>query len=252
MIGLAVLAIIATASVAYFVASPPRGFIFWISTGFICFVEFLAAIIAISTFTETRYGLRPSSATRAIIFGVVVAYAVTGLASILIYSVARGENGDSDGRFLAAIIGISIFWFVIAAILYGYDLFSQSAARPVAEKRFDHGKQARSLNGILFTVRALSISDDALRTRLSIIVKNLEGVELALAHSDGGSSHQGSGISGADSAISDTVLTESIGEIGKMTALLSNGKPESYEAVITDLEGQTANLQSAVLVLNLI
>ena len=143
-------------------------------------------ILTVNSMTKTHARYCPSGATLAITYGVVGLFAISGFLSIIIYWSVRDMNGSGDGFFIAALIGIFIFWFVIAALIYFFDLHSQVVAQPVKEKRAEHREFARSLNPILLAIRSVKSNDDERRKRLAIIIKNLESINVALAHSHGG------------------------------------------------------------------
>ena len=125
---------LATAIIGYFVTTQPRGFMVWVLIGFLCTIEFLIGILTVNSMTKTHAQYRPSGATLAITYGVAGLFAISGLLSIEIYWSVRNTNGSGDGAFIAALIGIFIFWFIIAALIYFFDLHSQVVAQSCKRK----------------------------------------------------------------------------------------------------------------------
>jgi len=237
IIGLTAIAMLATAIVGYFVTSQPRGFMVWVLIGFLCTIEFLIGILTVNSMTKTHAQYRPSGATLAITYGVVGLFAISGFLSIIIYWSVRDTNGSGDGSFIAALIGIFIFWFVIAALIYFFDLHSQVVAQPVKEKRAEHREFARSLNPILLAIRSVKSNDDERRKRLAIITKNLESINVALAHSHGGGiGSLEAGRSHPSDPEQDKIIQDSIGMMGNILPRLSDSTSGDFDAALSELE----------------
>ena len=247
IIGLAAIAMVATVIIGYFVTSQPRGFMVWVLIGFLCTLEFLIGILTVNSMTKTRAQYRPSGATIAITYGVAGLFAISGLLSIVIYWSIRNTNGSGDGSFIAALLGIFIFWFIIAALIYFFDLHSQVVAQPLKEKRAEHREYARSLNPILLAVRSVKTSDDKRLKRLSIITKNLESINIALAHSHGGGI--GSLETGRSHSLDpeqDKVIQDGIGMMGSILSRLSDGTSGDFDAALSELEQIITRVSAAV------
>lgn len=247
IIGLTALAMLATALIGYFVTSAPRGFMVWVVIGFLCAVEFLLGILSVNSLTKARAQYRPSGATIAITYSIVGLFFISGLLSIVIYWSIRDTNGTKDGSFIAVLIGIFIFWFVIAALLYFYDLHTQVVARPVIEKRAEHRKYARSLNPILLAVRSIKTDNNDHRSRLSVITKKLEMIDVALAHSHGGGlGSWEAGRSHPPAPEQDKVIQDGIEVLGCIIPRLSTGTSVDIDAALSEFEQCVTRVSVAV------
>ena len=245
-------AIGATAAVAYIFSSPPRGTMFWFVTVFLCAVEFLAGILAVNILALSRAKYRPSGAILAITYVMVLLYAASGLIATVVYLALRSKSGSGDGKFLAVFLLITLLWFIIVAVLYAQDLFSQDTTRAVTEKRADHDRRARSLKTTLSKIRAVRTDDDNLRARLAVLAKRLEGAETALAHSHGGG--VGSWETGKAHPLSpedDKVLAECIDNIGEIADRIPLRDLEEVGAAISEMETCATRLSSKVDALDL-
>ena len=250
VLGLTGVAIGATAAVAYVFSSPPRGAMFWFVTVFVCVIEFLAGILAVNILALSRAKYRPSGAILAITYVMVMLYAASGLIATVVYLALRREDGSNDSRFLAVFLLITLLWFIIVAVLYAQDLFSQDTTR--TEKRADHDRRARSLKTALSTIRAVRTDDDKLRARLAVLAKRLEGAEIALAHSHGGG--VGSWETGKAHPLShedDKVLAECIDKIGEIADRIPLGNQEEVGPAISEMETCASRLSSKVDALDL-
>lgn len=210
---------------------------FWVGVGFLCLIEFLAGILTINIFARARCDYRPSGAILAISYGIIGAFAASGLLSIAAYWVLRDDEGSKDGVFTAVIMVITVFWFIVAFLLYAYDLHFQAIARPAKEKRAEHKNYSRSLAPLLSALRAFQTTDDKIRTRVSIALKKLESVDGALSHSHGGGigSWEG-GRQHPSSSGEDQALQENIENLVSLAPQLSGGATTDAGATLAELE----------------
>ena len=247
VIGLTTLAVIATALIGFFVTSAPRGFIVWVMIGFLCAVELLVGIITVNTLAKTRSQYRPNGATIAITYGIVGLFAVTGFISIVIYWAIRGSDGTKDGSFIAILLGIMIFWFIIAALIYTFDLHTQAVSQPVKEKRVEHRENARSIKPILTEILSLKTEDENQRKRLSLVTKKLETIDTALAHSHGGGiGSREAGHAHHTSQEQDKVITDGIMVLGRILPRLSQGTQAEKDAALAEFEQNVTRMSVAV------
>lgn len=245
--GLTALAILATALVGYFITSSPRGFMVWVTVGFLCLIEFLVGILSVNILTKARSQYRPSGATLAITYGIVGLFAASGVASIAIYWSVRDASGTKDGAFIAILMGIMVFWFIAAALIYAYDLHAQAITQPVTEKRIEHRDYARSLNPILLAVRSVRTDDNEIRNRLSTLTKRLEMITVALAHSHGGG--LGSREAGRSHPVApdqDQVIQDGIGMMGGILPRLYRGTSGDMASALSEFEQCVTSVSSAV------
>jgi hypothetical protein len=237
VIGLTATAILVTATGGYLVTEPPRGFMVWVGIGFLCTIEFLAGILTVNIFARARCEYRPSGAILAITYGIIGAFAASGLLSIVVYWVLRDSEGSKDGAFTAAMMAITVFWFIVAVVLYAYDLHSQAVARPSKEKRAEHKNVAKSLAPLLSALRAFKTTDDSVRTRVSVALKKLESIDGAFSHSYGGGmgSWEG-GRQHPSPSGEDQTLQENAGRLASLAPRFSGGIATDVGSTLTEIE----------------
>lgn len=186
ILGLTAVAVATTIAVGYLVTDPPRGFMLWVGVGFLCTVEFLVGLLTVNIFVRSRCDYRPSGAILAISYGIIGAFAVSGLIGIFVYSIVRDNSGSNDGVFSAVMIVIAVVWFIIAVLLYAFDIHSQSVISQANKKGREHEAIALSLAPLLHALRSFRTADNGLRGRACSALKKVEAIHVALAHSHGG------------------------------------------------------------------
>lgn len=252
VIGLTAAAMFMTAIVGYLVTEPPRGFMFWVGVGFLCTIEFLVGILAVNIFARARCQYRPSGAILAITYGIVGAFAASGLLSILVYWLVRDKEGTKDGVFTAVLMAITAVWFIVAFLLYAYDLHRQAIARPSQEKRAEHQGYSRNLKPILIALRAIKTDTDDRRKSLELITKKLETIDVALAHSHGGG--LGSWEAGRSHPINpeqDLSIQDAIRSIDAILLRLSSDSSQNVDAAVDELKHCVTRISTAVATLGL-
>lgn len=253
IIGLTALVMLTTGIISFLVTSPPRGFMFWVSTGFLYTVEFLVGILWVNTFARASCEYRPSGAVLAITYSIVGAFAASGLLSIIVYWVFRDANGSKDDVFTAILMGITVFWFAIAFLLYAYDLYTQARERPAMAKRAEHREYARSLKPILAAIRSVKPADDEHRNRLALLAKKIETLDGSLSHSHGGGI--GSWEAGRSHQLSpehEQAIQQSILSIEGVIPRLGNGSGPDFASAISEIEQSVARISIAVDALGLL
>ncbi len=252
LLGLTLVALVTTSIIAYIVSSPPRGTVFWAVIGSICAVEFLLGVLSVNQFSRAQCQYRPSGATLSITYSIVGAFAVCNFISIALYRLLGDARGGSDGIFRAILMGIAALWFIVAVLLYSFDLHSQASAYAVKATRAKHQGYARSLGPVLTEIRSVRTDDDTHRSRLAVISKKLETIDVALSHSHGGgqgSWEHPSGLSVAEDknqAVQDILVA-----IQQILPRLSGGNSSDIESAISDLEGCVTKASGAVRALGL-
>ena len=250
--GLTALAICTTIVIGYLVTSPPREFMFWVVVGFLSTVEFLAGILAINNLARMRHAYRPSGAVQAITYGTVGAFAVSGFISIIVYLSVRGPLETGESVFGAVMMGITVFWFIIAALLYAHDLRTQEVSGPTSDQRLEHHSYASSLEPILASIRAVSTGDDAQRKRLSVLTKRLETIEAALAHSHGGGIGSWErGQAHPSSPEQNQSIAQAVAAMSSIASRILTGTTAGNDSAIDELEGHVTALDTAVEALEL-
>jgi len=246
IIGLTALTLLATVVFGYLVSAPPRGFMFWVSIGFVCTIEFLVGTLYINIYARNHCEYRPGGAIQAITYGIVGVYAVLGLISIILYGAARDATGGSDGVFAAIMLVLTTISFIAAVLLYAYDLHSQSLAKPMSDKRSEHRGYAVSLVPAFQALREITTDDYGFRRRLAIVEKKIQVVEVALSHSHGGG--LGSWESGSTHPISpdqDQIIREGVCAIQHALSKICSAS-DVTEVVVAELERCVSELALAV------
>jgi hypothetical protein len=252
ILGLTALAILATILIGYFVTTAPRGFMVWVTVGLLCTVEFLVGILSVNSLLTERSQYRPSGATVAITMGIVGLFAASAIVSLVVYRSIRDAGGTRDGSFLAVLIGIIVFWFIVAALIYSWDLRTQAVSRPMGEKRAEHRDLARSLSPVLSAIRSVRTEDDDHRSRLSVLTKRLEMIDVALAHSHGGAlGSRETGRSHPAAPDQDRAIQDGIALIDGIVPRLSGRPSSDVDAALTELEQCVTRVLAAVNALEL-
>ena len=187
-LGLTAIVMATTALAFFYMTSAPRGMMFWLSTGFCCAIEFMFGIWVLNILARSRCDYRPSGATLSITFVCIGALAISGLLGILIYGVARDADGARDRSFMAILAAIAVFWFVVAFVVYAYDIYVQTRASPSLQNRAEHKNLARTISPLISMLRIYRTGDDDQRKRVYELLKKLESIGVALEHSHGGGS----------------------------------------------------------------
>ena len=242
----------ATALLGFNLSAPPRGFMFWTLLGFVCSVEFLAGVWTVNAFARARCKYRPSGATLAATYAIVGAFAGTGVLGILVYWLFRDEQGSRDPAFAAAMFAVGAAWFVLAFLLYAFDLRVQGAARPALDKRAEHLSRANSLKTSLATLRSLQPASGDLRIRAETLAKKLETAQTSLSHSHGGGigSWEAGRANPADPEL-DLRIRAALESIDSSLARIPSGDDPAFASALPELERLAANLSAAVAALGL-
>jgi hypothetical protein len=211
ILGIGLLAAITTIYVGHTLCDRNPGFMGWMTIGFLCLIEFLATILMINGLFGKKRRRRPSGAILLITYGVLGAYAVLGLVSIIGYSAIRDGDGSGDSSFVAILIAETVLAFIAVAIFYAYDFYVASSSQELLGRREHHAVKSRSLKGALVVLNELVLTDAGLLQRRDVLVKKLRAFETALGHSHGGGVGSREGgwqhplDPGADQAIDDSV-----------------------------------------------
>lgn len=247
VLGLTALTMATTAGLGYLFSSPPRSIFFWVAIGFACMAEFLVGVMAVNMYARSFCEYRPSGAIISITYSIIGAFTVSGLVAIFVYSVVRNEDGTMDAAFGGVMIAITVIWFSAALMLYAYDLRSQEGARPMLERRVAHRMQARSVAPMLSTLRGFKTNDDMLRARVSLAMKKLEAIDVALTHSHGGGS--GSWEAGRQHTISpehDQIIQDNIQALQGLVSKLITLTTAEDDSTISDFEICLAKISNSL------
>ena len=247
LLGLAFLAVVATGVIAFQVTTPPRGFIFWTITLFLCAVELVVGLLSVHSLTARRTTYRLSGAGTAIVYGMVGAYAVVGFISILLCSALRQPAGGSDHLFLGILAAETVLAFVIAALIYGYEIQAQVQARPSSQSRTLHAEYASSLKTAIHALHNVSLNDSEQNRSLAILVKKLERIGASLDHSHGGGigSREG-GFAAERTKELDPTIAEMVTQIVEAAAGLPPRGGADMQERLARMNDMAANLDATL------
>ena len=246
------LAVGATALLGFNLSAPPRGFMFWTLLGFVCSVEFLAGVWTVNAFARARCQYRPSGATLAATYGIVAAFAATGILGILLYWLFRDDQGSRDPAFAAAMFAVGAAWFVLAFLLYAHDLRVQGVARPALDKRAEHLSLSHSLKASLARLRSLAPPSADLRKRAELLAKKLETAQSSLSHSHGGGiGSWEAGRANPANPEMDLRIRAAVESIDSALAPIPSGDDPAFAPALAELERHAATLSAAVAALGL-
>jgi hypothetical protein len=244
---LSVIAILATALIGYFVTSFPRGLIVWSTITLLCVIEFFFCILSINILLTNRSRYKPSGATLAITYGIIFLFGLSDIITIIVYRFLRNFSGTKDTAFIAILIGLMIFWSIIASIIYANDLRTKATFQPVIQKRAEHRQLAQLILPLINTIRSIKAKSDVDRVRLSILIKNLESINTSLSHSHGGGS--GSWDSPPLNQIppnQEKIIQDNIFKISQNLPELSNNDANTYLPPLSEIEQCVTNISSII------
>ena len=182
----ALLIIGATLLLGLALTTPPRDFMTWAVIGFICWFEFIFAMLAGHFLLVKGKEQSVSGAMMAIVFKVAGSYTIVGLVTVLLFAIIPGQSDQRDKVFAALMFLESAIFFAIGVALYYHDLHQQQADAPALEQREQHAVKAFTLQGVLHTMRSVKVEDVQFLSRHDAPMKKIERAEQALAHSHGG------------------------------------------------------------------
>lgn len=182
----ALLIIGATLLLGLALTESPRGFMTWALIGFICWFEFVFAMLAGHFLWVKGKEQVVSGAMMAIVFKVAGSYTVIGILTVLLFAIIPGQSDQRDKVFAALMFLESAIFFAIGVALYYSDLHQQKADAPALEQREQHAVKAFTLQGVLQTMRSVRVEDTQFLGRHDALMKKIERAEQALAHSHGG------------------------------------------------------------------
>lgn len=183
---LTALTVAATVVASFLIAERADGFIFWMRTGFLCFIELLVGALIIGNALSLPRGFRPSNATMILVYGVVALYALGGIIAILIYQPVRNPEAPQDLPFAGFFLAGTTIAFVMAAFLWAYDVYFRHSYEEVEETRADHRRHSQNLRRYILVLQSLSPADPGNAQELHQCIRLLERLELNLNHSHGG------------------------------------------------------------------
>lgn len=212
--------IMVTWAAAFIITSPPRGFLFWTTCGFLTFIQFVAGMMSVNLLLRSKSAYRPSGATMAIVYALIGIYAIVGIISIIIFRLFfYQEDGAGDASFGAVLAIETVAFFSIALLVYVYDLHTQASEKPATENKEKHRKAGVSLDAVIGQIKTIKLEDDKLSERLRQLTKHLEGSSTSLKHSHGGG--VGSWEGGKQNSVSETLANDIQEQTDKLLLAIS-------------------------------
>ena len=239
ILGCTVLAVAITVALAMAATSPPRSFLFWVTTGFFVFVESLVGLMTLNLLSRSRSAYRPSGASVTAAFSALSAFGIVGFISIFMYHAFRNEDGSGDGVFSAILAAEAMLFFIAALLIYSFDLFLQGQMEPGTTRRRERQSVGHDLRDLLSILRECALPDGDLRTRLEQIKKRLQTHQTVLDHAAGGIGSWESPRS--NSAVDDRKLGSLVAEI---TNAVNDFRTSPTGETLTLLESQERRLGS--------
>lgn len=174
------------AAALLFVVEHDRGFLFWVTTGLLVFIELVAYGFTLSLLLARAGAPKVSTPMVVASWRILILYALVALISIIIYSMIRDKLHPSDRIFATVLMIETALGLLGVMLVRSWDLYFQANEQPMLAQREAHRTMARPLGPVLERLRAIRLADPPMAVRLGRLMKRLETVEQALSHSHGG------------------------------------------------------------------
>lgn len=241
------LIIVATLVTAMEAFGPIREVKTWTLLGVVCVVEMLFGVVSTAFMARDGDRGRSSSATLAILGGIVVGYAVTLIGALLLILVVTALFSHSGERLMVAVIvALSACWLAAAVAMYSNDLRMADAAAPALQMREIHARCAKQIRAALAFMRTCVVSDHDSRRMLDVLGKQMSAIDAALSHSNGGHGgvHNAKG-NELDGKANDAIQRDAA-RVAELAATLPTSAPdkvrETLSAISACAQGLAANI----------
>lgn len=220
------------------VFDPPRNFIFWISIGLIFSLVYVCAVAGENLAVSFSLKLKPSGATIAIMSGIIFLSILSFILCTAVYSALTVSSNEVDIAFAVAMVVMSFILLTVTASINVRDLCLQETERPAMETRAKHVDLGKSLMRGLSFARHAKIIDDGNLKALAVLIKRLESIQVALAHSHGGGigSWEIGRLHPQYSEQDEQTLQENVAKIVQLLESIAKGGSDESGAMIKELE----------------
>jgi hypothetical protein len=223
--------------------SSARTFPVNVGTAFLALVETVIGLLVAGSALRRR-GAGPGGAATPVLLAIVVIYAVVGFVSIGAYSLLRRDD-QHEGWLWAALLAETALAFLVCGSFWGAAEVVAAAEAPALARRAEHAGLARQVREAVVRLRALTTQDPVEMRKADALVKRLEAIESALAHSQGGGvgSREGGG-----SRPSDPSVEQDLASAAQMVAAdaASLGSGTDTGVALDRIAAGTERLRSAV------
>jgi hypothetical protein len=234
-----------TVAAAFLLVEEDRGFLFWITTGFVLFVELLAYSFVLGMLTSNLRKDQVSTPMIVASWVVLVIYGFVGAGSIIIYALIRNADDPGDKAFVAVLMIETGVAFLLVLLLRSWDLFFQAGQPHIGARREEHRAKGMTLQPVLARLRTLTCPDPGRALRLDRVAKRLEVVQSALVHSHGGG--VGSREAGPSTLLDPAIESEVAAVLLQLQeAAMSLDDSDSGEQRIAQIESLAERLQGFV------
>ena len=251
LIVLTVLVMGTTVTVAHLLTAPPRGYVYWVVVEFLCLIEFLTGMLVVNQFARARSKHQPSTPAVLAAWSILAVYAVAGLGVIFAFAAIRPEDGGGDVKFAAVFLALTVVLFVAAAFIYGFDLFAEGRERVIDEGRAAHKAEALSVRAAVLGLRQVETGDGPRMVRVDRLVKRLETIEQALAHSHGGGAGARELRRPETDPAAQSRLSGRVAEIVAAAPALPSAPEAELDARLKTLEVAVSDIEASLVTLQL-
>jgi len=239
-----------TIAAAFLLVEKDRGFLFWLTTGFVILVELIAYSFALGLLTSKLRKDQVSTPMIVASWVTLAIYAFVGTTSIIIYALIRDVDNPADHAFAAVLMIETAVAFLLVLLLRSWDLFFHASQPPIGSRREEHHAKGMTLQPLLGRLRTLNCPDPSQGVRLDKIAKRLDVVQSALIHSHGGGI--GSREAGRTQALDPAVETEMSAVLVELQdAIKGLEDGDSGEQRVTEIESLVERLQGLLSALQL-
>ncbi len=175
-----------TIAIGYSVTMPPRSLLVWITIHFICSVEFVASMLVLNHFVRSKVDNKPSGAAIVGLWRLLGIYLLVGIVAISAYSLYRPAVGNYDHYFAAGFASLTMAIFLVAVIVYSFDLFMGMKDVRIEQVRRMDKTLASYITPVISALEQLQLNDTEKLDKRQKLLRNLRTISMSLQHSHGG------------------------------------------------------------------
>lgn len=237
---------------AFLLVEQDRGFLFWLTVGFVVLVELVAFSFTLGHLTARLRKDRDQVSVPMLVASWVtlVTYTFVGAASIIIYALTRDINDPADKAFAAVLMVETAIAFLLVLLLRSWDLFFRAGQPPIQNIRQEHRASGLTLQPVLGRLETMARRDPTLAISFEKIAKRLNIVQSALLHSHGGGigSREAGVANGIDPAV-ETEMRDRLAKLSEAVETFDGGDHDGQQ--IAQIESLAEQLQNSVAALDL-
>ncbi|MCY2927569.1 MAG: hypothetical protein NT031_19445 [Planctomycetota bacterium] len=239
-----------TIAAAFLFVEHDRGFLFWVTTGLLVFIELVAYSFVLSLLVGRAGGVKVSTPMIVASWRILALYALVALTSVVIYSLLRDKDHPSDKIFATVLMIETALGLLGVMLVRSWDIYFQANEQPMLAHREAHRTMARPLGPVLERLRAIRLADPPMAVRLGRLMKRLETVEQALSHSHGGGvGSREAGVTHPGAPDAQELIAQGIADLDAVATGLEAGT--NSDAFLAEGEKLATRLQGGVSALEL-